>query len=39
MLGSEMFTMYYEKDKETTGRVNTKKTGNGKATENSKKFC
>ena len=39
MLLREMFTVYYKRDKEVTGRTKTKKTRNGKATENSKKFC
>lgn len=39
MLRREMFAIYYERDKEPTGRANTKKTGKGKATKNSKKFC
>jgi hypothetical protein len=34
-----MFTVYYERDEEPNGRAKTKETGNGKATENSKKFC
>jgi hypothetical protein len=36
MLLREMFMLYYERDKEVTGRA---KTRNGKATENFKKFC
>jgi hypothetical protein len=39
MLRREMFTIYNDRDKEPTGRGNTKKTGNGEATGNSKKFC
>jgi len=39
MLRREMLAMYYERDKELTGRANTEETENGKATTNSKKFC
>ena len=39
MLRREMFAIYCERDKESTGRTKNKETGKGKATKNYKKFC